>query len=363
MAMPGSRQLRNDHGYALLYAGRYPEAVREFETYARLSPREANPYDSLGEAHLMMGVPERAIDHYARAMTVDPKFEGSHVGRAWGLAMLGRYGEAVDEDPSPTSMKMFIPSRTSMKAFLLSRVGRYREALQVLDAGHRQTEINQNLLDQGVLRLLSALIALERGQLAQARTELRTAEQRLAGLPEQRRRFYLVLLEFLAGMVDVKAGRLVESHHRASLIAERWWASSLEGDIALADGRLAEAAAAYSAGEPSVRMWTNMVQPLTAILANNSPSRDGAARVMMARADLAGAIQAYRRLLGPSSGQKFAAMLEPRHVLALARLLEQTGDGAAARHEYERFLDLWKNADAGLPETAEARRALLRLRS
>jgi hypothetical protein len=48
-------------------------------------------------------------------------------------------------------------------------------------------------------------------------------------------------------------------------------------------------------------------------------------------------------------------MLEPRYVLALARLLDETGDKEAARAEYERFLELWKNADEGLPELKEAR--------
>jgi hypothetical protein len=48
-------------------------------------------------------------------------------------------------------------------------------------------------------------------------------------------------------------------------------------------------------------------------------------------------------------------MLEPRYVLEVARLLDQMGDEAAAREEYQRFLELWKDADAGLPELQEAR--------
>jgi len=37
------------------------------------------------------------------------------------------------------------------------------------------------------------------------------------------------------------------------------------------------------------------------------------------------------------------------------------GDRAAARDEYQRFLDLWKGADARLPELEEARRRLRQL--
>jgi hypothetical protein len=48
-------------------------------------------------------------------------------------------------------------------------------------------------------------------------------------------------------------------------------------------------------------------------------------------------------------------------VLEIARLLEAPGDREGARREYERFLVLWKDADPGLPEPAEARRRLAAL--
>ena len=54
-ALPASSHTRNAHGYALLGAGRYEEAAREFEAYARIAPREPNPHDSLGEAYLKAG--------------------------------------------------------------------------------------------------------------------------------------------------------------------------------------------------------------------------------------------------------------------------------------------------------------------
>ena len=61
-ALPSSTLLLNFYGYALIDAGRYAEAVRVFESYAGLAPREPNPYDSLGEVHIKMGLPEKAID-------------------------------------------------------------------------------------------------------------------------------------------------------------------------------------------------------------------------------------------------------------------------------------------------------------
>jgi tetratricopeptide (TPR) repeat protein len=94
------------------------------------------------------------------------------------------------------------------------------------------------------------------------------------------------------------------------------------------------------------------------VVTNNLILRDGAARAAHARGDLPAAIEIYRRLLATGPDQKWAALYEPRYVLRLARLLEQAGDRQAARAEYLRFLELWKHADANLPELAEARRAL-----
>jgi tetratricopeptide (TPR) repeat protein len=96
------------------------------------------------------------------------------------------------------------------------------------------------------------------------------------------------------------------------------------------------------------------------LLANDVPGRDGAARVAVARGDLKGAIEIYRRLLANGPDAKWSPLFNPRYVLEIARLLEQLGDKTAARAEYERFLALWKNADTGLPELAEARRAVAR---
>ena len=71
--------------------------------------------------------------------------------------------------------------------------------------------------------------------------------------------------------------------------------------------------------------------------------------------DIPGAIEAYRQILTIDINQKWTAMLEPRYVLELARLLDKQGDKAGARKEYQRFLELWNHADPGLPEVSEAR--------
>ncbi len=150
--------------------------------------------------------------------------------------------------------------------------------------------------------------------------------------------------------------------HAPGIAEERFWYRTLEGEVALARGDLPRARAAFAAAEPAKPIFFKMQRGWLPTLVNSLSYRDGAARAAKAQGNLGEAIQLYRRLLvyGPES--KFISVVEPRYVLELARLLEKTGDRGNALKEYERFLDFWKQADPGLPELAEARRAVDRLR-
>ena len=62
----------------------------------------------------------------------------------------------------------------------------------------------------------------------------------------------------------------------------------------------------------------------------------------------------------PGDHRKWFLATEPRHLLARARLLDELGRAGEAEPLWNRFLDLWQNADPDLPEVAEARRRLAR---
>jgi tetratricopeptide (TPR) repeat protein len=137
---------------------------------------------------------------------------------------------------------------------------------------------------------------------------------------------------------------------------------ALAGEIALAAGDVAAAGAAFRAGEPVAKMpfVRRSTMGVLSFFGNNLVLRDGYARAQNAGGRLDEAIAEYRRLLTPGRDSKWVAMLEPRHVLGLAQLLDRAGKREAARDQYRRFLQLWDGADPDLPELAEARRALAR---
>jgi DNA-binding winged helix-turn-helix (wHTH) protein/tetratricopeptide (TPR) repeat protein/TolB-like protein len=360
-AIPHSGYLRLYYGYGLLWEGRYPEAFSQFETYSRINPGEANPWDSLGEAYLIAGIPERALEKYERALEIDPRFTWSYLGRAWALGMLGRYDEAlaslesIDEElPEGYSLTEV----TLFRAYVLSRAGRYREAEALLARLEEANERQPKARFAQTLTAFRALLSLERGDAAGALARIES--ERVA---EGGSRQLGALATLLGGIAACRSGDLEKGRaylvelgkmHEQKDPRETWWYHLLLGEVALGSGDAKAAYSAFKQGEPRKKLLFSVNQVLPS-LGGSLIFRDGTARARHAEGDVSAAREAYRDLLRPDIGQKWTALQEPRFTLALARLEREAGNRAAASRHYREFLELWSRADSALPEIAEAR--------
>jgi serine/threonine protein kinase/tetratricopeptide (TPR) repeat protein len=371
-AMPFS-SLHNSYGYMLLRLGRYPEAIRAFEAYIQLSPKEPNAYQSLGEAYVMSGQPQQAIAAFTRSLEVDPAFTGSLRGRADAYSMMGRHEEAIAElarretSLAGSARENAQKDNLARTAFHLSRIGRFREAEQRLLAVERLAAQFRNPRTAADAYFFRTLFAVETKQYSRALDQVRRLEE-FAREDRAANRFDMTFATaFLAGIAEARRGRLnaaqahLEKMRNASANPTRlqnslyYW---LKGEIDLVSGDLAAASAAFVEGAPEFRPLVGQLM-LPGDFFRNLPFRDGPARVAIARGDLKGAVEIYRKLLTPEDlGEKWPALLEPRFVLELAKLLDRIGDAAAAREQYRRFLEMWKEADPDLPELNEARRGI-----
>jgi tetratricopeptide (TPR) repeat protein len=324
----------------------------------------------MGDHYMVVGEPKKALEEYARALEVEASFGRARSGLALAHGMGGHYEEALQESSRYSRWQDHL-----LEAFLLSRVGRYQEAEQTILAGMRDAGTPPySFYIQQNLHWMRAIIAIERDHLPRA---IDATGQMLETFPRistlEIRETFGQAAHARAGIAHARSGNLEAARRHLetlrTLFREPHWRTvdwllvALEGETALAEGDLDAAEETFRSGEPKPTMMFHRHPVDVAIFFHHSPSRDGLARVARARGDLDGAIAVYRRLNTPGVDCPWTSVLEPRFVLEVARLLDQKGDHTGASEEYERFLDLWKNADPDLPELAEARTSLAKLES
>ena len=370
-AVPRSGSLRNQYGYRLFAHGQYDEALEQIETYAELAPNEPNPYDSLGELHMRLGRPEEAIAYYSTAIEKNSSFIASHHGRMHCYGILGRYDEMIAATHKLAEVALTYNENRAVgpyiRAFLYSRIGRVKEAREELDYAARVAAESSNQEDDGLIMLLRAFLSVERGDLKTASELLLAIQQGLDAIPNQTAKSDMLTgARLVSGVLLAESGRPdaarmnLEAVGDMSQVSNYWmksWKGMVEAEILLAEGKAAEAVSVSPfPSEAGNEMTIGDYFGYPYIL--NFPTRDIRARALAANGQIDDAIEAYRGLTDPDRRGTAAAILEPQHVLALARLLKKNGQDDEANVEYSRFLQLWKDADEGLPELAEAHAAL-----
>ena len=71
--------------------------------------------------------------------------------------------------------------------------------------------------------------------------------------------------------------------------------------------------------------------------------------------DLDSAQEEYEKITSLSSGRLFFGDIYVKSFYMLGKIYEQQNDTAKAMEHYERFLDLWKDADTGIVEVEDAK--------
>ncbi len=79
----------NNIAYCYAFAGEVNLAPPYMDVYVAALPNEPNPQDSYGEIMRMLGDYPAALDHYRKALAINPNFNPSQVGLASTYALMG----------------------------------------------------------------------------------------------------------------------------------------------------------------------------------------------------------------------------------------------------------------------------------
>jgi tetratricopeptide (TPR) repeat protein len=101
----------NDLGYTYAHFRDYPKALDMLARYTATIPGEPNGEDSYAEILRLSGNFNGALEHYRKALRIDPKFHSSQVGLADTYALMGDEARARAEYEKAIAMAPSEPDR------------------------------------------------------------------------------------------------------------------------------------------------------------------------------------------------------------------------------------------------------------
>ena len=300
---PEARDVYNALGVTYRDMGQHNEAIAMSQRYVELAPGEPNAHDSLALAYQAAGNHQQALQHYNRALALNSNFDVAILHMANLFFQTGRYREAI----SNYQRYIGLASSDWDRAWGHGRIAWvYRqkgEMDQAALAARKELSYDKSSIGN------SLIIALERGDRA---TVMRLEEQLYVQGPYTERglRPALRSLYYFRGHLALKKGRADEAVENFKEVIKH---RSLIWDIDSFEDCLANAYLELGRHEE--------------------------------------AIAEYERILRLNPGY-------PLTHFHLAEVYERKGLLDQAKASYEKFLQVWKEADADLPEVITARKRL-----
>ena len=360
--------------------GDYEKAIEYLKRYASIFPGDFNPLDSMGEMYFGMGRLDEAIVKYKEAVQLKPDWQAT-LAIAYIYALKENYSQTkkwIDQriDTAPTSGQ--IAEGYVCKAFYFSWLGRLDESLVEFS---RAAELFKTVKNESWIVFIDWLkgwIYYDREELELSRKYFKSSFDLPEKYPEifiglQSTPFYMVEYNFYLGLMNLKQGRidsakskLAEMKSLLSDLSPSAYTPRLTSHYDLLYAEMLfkendfEKAIVVCEKSPSLGI-PNITYMNNAIARNVPFLKDILANTYYQNGELDKAITEYERLITFDPKSKNRLLVHPKYHYRLAKLYDEKGSKQKAIQQYQKFFDIWKNADEDLPEKIDAQKRLANL--
>jgi len=370
----------NQLGFMYIATGDLGKAEDYLKKAVSVAPEDANPLDSLGQLYFLTGRLDEAIAQYKEAVRIKPNF-GSEDIIAYIYSIKGDYAEAM------SWLDQFIlaaPSKNSQsfgywwKAIYNYIQGKRERGRHEMERVGSAWKSIGDRTGAALAELVQAWYCFDSGEFDAAISRFLEYQKDVSETDARSDRVNTIEHDLWLGLLEWKQGQTKAAKQRLdhirSLFSETLEDAGglaaqleknskiLQAEVWLTEGREAEA---ISFLENEFRLQIPVIYPSyarTFIWYNFPLDQDVLARAYQKRGNLDKAIEEYRKLITLDPSSQDRRIHNPIYRYRLAKLFEQKGLKEEAKKGYAKFLELWKDADPGISELADAKKRLALLR-